>query len=231
MEGNDFRSIKAWNEDDRPREKMLSKGSSALSDTELLAILIGSGTRQFSAIDVARSLFERAENNLHVLSRLRPQELMRCRGVGEARAVTIAAALELGRRRQLAEVSERPSIESSNDAYRYLHPRIAHLQHEEFWMLCVARNNRVIGAFRISTGGLSSTVVDTRLVLRTALENNATSILLSHNHPSGNPKPSEPDRAITKTIAKACSFMDITLLDHIIVVEKGFFSFRDAGEI
>lgn len=231
METNDFRSIKAWNEDDRPREKMLLKGPSSLSDTELLAILIGSGTRQMSALDVARNLYDKAHNNLHELSRLRPQELMRSKGIGEARAVTISAALELGRRRQASEVHDRGTIQSSSDAFRFFQPRIAHLQHEEFWLVCLARNNKILGTHRISAGGISSTVVDTRIILRTALENNASSIILSHNHPSGNKKPSEADLTLTRNIAKACSFMDIQLVDHIIVVENGYFSFSDEGAI
>lgn len=227
MENNDFRPIRTWNEDDRPREKLVLKGPSALSDAELLAILIGSGTRQQSALDLARTVLARANNNLIELSRLSRSTFQKVNGIGEARSVILVAALELGRRRQAAGSLERPQIRSSNDLYRQLDFRLSHLNHEEFWVTTLNQSNRVTGNQRISSGGLSSTVVDVRMILRYALEMNAASIALSHNHPSGNLKPSQADLQLTKNIAQACSWMDIRLIDHLIITESGYFSFSD----
>jgi DNA repair protein RadC len=227
MESHDFRPIRSWNEDDRPREKLSQKGPSSLSDAELLAILIGSGTRQYSALDLARMVLHRANNNLVELSKIPSYQLREIRGIGEARSVIITAALELGRRRQGADAVARPMIKSSNDLYRQMDYRISHLSHEEFWVASINQSNRLIGCRQISSGGITSTVADVRLMLRYALETHATSIALFHNHPSGNLKPSDADLRLTKNIVQAATWMDIRVLDHIIIGDSGYFSFAD----
>lgn len=227
MESHDFRPIRSWNEDDRPREKLSQKGPSSLSDAELLAILIGSGTRQYSALDLARMVLHRANNNLVELSKIPSYQLREIRGIGEARSVIISAALELGRRRQGADAAARPTVKSSNDLYRHMDYRIAHLTHEEFWVASINQSNRITGCRRISSGGITSTIADVRIMLRYALEMNATSIALFHNHPSGNLKPSDADIRLTKNIVQAATWMDIRVLDHIIIGDSGYFSFAD----
>jgi DNA repair protein RadC len=227
MESHDFRPIRSWNEDDRPREKLSQKGPSSLSDAELLAILIGSGTRQYSALDLARMVLHRANNNLVELSKIPSYQLREIRGIGEARSVIITAALELGRRRQGADAVARPMIKSSNDLYRQMDYRISHLSHEEFWVASINQSNRLIGCRKISSGGITSTIADVRIMLRYALEMNATSIALFHNHPSGNLKPSDADLRLTKNIVQAATWMDIRVLDHIIIGDSGYFSFAD----
>ena len=229
MEDKPLLTIKEWNPDDRPREKLLNKGKEALSDAELLAILIGSGTRKYTAVDIAKLILESTGNNLNELGKRSVKDLIKEKGIGEARAITITAALELGRRRQAAQPIERPQITSSTDAYNILSPILADLPHEEFWVLFLNRANRVIAKDRISSGGIAGTVVDIRIVFKRALEELATSIILAHNHPSGNRTPSQADLELTKNIKTAGSFLEIAVLDHIIVSGTTFYSFMDEG--
>ncbi len=223
--------ITEWALEDRPREKLYMKGPSALSDDELLGILIGSGTRNKSAVDVGRELLARAGNNLNRLGKLDIAEIKKIRGIGQARAIVIAAALELGRRRKLAEVPPGVQIKSSRDVFDLTGPLLADLPHEEFWILFLNRANRVIERMKLSQGGLSGTVTDVRLIMKKALECLASGIILCHNHPSGNLKPSEADIKITHKIKEAGDLMDIQLLDHLIISEKDYYSFADNGVI
>jgi DNA repair protein RadC len=220
--------IKSWAEEDRPREKMLLKGKAALSDAELIAILLGSGSREMTAVELARQLLARAGNNLIHLGQLSIEHLMEFKGVGEAKAVTLAAALELGRRRQQADAQERFSIKSSSSAYEILAPLMADLPHEEFWVVCLNRKNDVLRYQKVSSGGITGTVVDPRMMFRAALsEKTCTSIIMAHNHPSGSLQPSEADRKITKQMVQAGDLLDIAVIDHIIITDRGYFSFRD----
>jgi DNA repair protein RadC len=223
--------ITEWALADRPREKLLDKGSSSLSDAELLAILINSGTRDKSAVDVGRELLLKADNNLNSLGKLSISELKSLNGIGTARAVTIAAALELGRRRKLTETPEIIQIRSSKDVADIFQPILADLPHEEFWILFLNRSNRIINRMKLSQGGVSGTVTDVRMVMKKAIEFLASGIIVCHNHPSGNLNPSESDTNITKKIKEAGNLMDIQLLDHLIITEKDYFSFADNGLI
>jgi DNA repair protein RadC len=220
-------SIKQWAVEDRPREKLLSKGIRTLSDAELLAILIGSGTKEASAVDLAKEILGTTGNNLNDLSRMSVHDLKKFKGIGEARAITIVSAMELGRRRKLEEVRRKKQISTSRDVYDFFHPFIGDLPHEEFWVLHLSRSNRILAWKRISQGGIAGTVTDIRLILKDALENTASALIICHNHPSGNLQPSEADREITKKIAEAARIMDIRLLDHIIIGEGGYYSFAD----
>ncbi len=224
-------TMKTWAEGDRPREKLVSRGRNALSDAELLAILIGSGTRNETAVDVARRVLTGFGNCLQELGKASPHELQKHRGIGSARAVAIAAALELGRRRQTVEPKDRPQIVSSRDAYNVLAPLLVDLPHEEFWMLLLNRANRVIGRERISSGGVSGTVVDARMIFKKAIETLASSIILCHNHPSGNTRPSQSDLDITRKLRAAGEQLEIAVLDHLIVGEGGYYSFADEGKM
>lgn len=215
--------------DDRPREKMLQKGKNALSDAELLAILIGSGTRQKSALDLARELLQKNGNSLQRLARNDLHDLMKTKGIGKAKAITIAAALELSRRLK-ATPQATQAITSSNDAFTAFYPYLAHLSHEEFWILLLNRANKPIcPPLQISKGGLSGTITDIRLIFKHAIEHLANSLIIAHNHPAGTPYPSESDKQITRRIAEAGSLFNIQLLDHLILFEEDFFSFREAG--
>ena len=220
-------SIKQWAVEDRPREKLLSKGIMSLSDAELLAILIGSGTKEASAVDLAKEILRASGNNLNDLSRMNVHDLKKFRGIGEARAISIVAAMELGRRRKLEEVRKKKRIGTSRDVYDFFHPFIGDLSHEEFWVLHLSRSNRILAWKKISQGGIAGTVTDVRLILKDALENTASSLIICHNHPSGNLQPSEADKEITLKIAEAAKIMDIRLLDHLIIGEGGYFSFAD----
>ncbi len=220
-------SIKQWAVEDRPREKLLSKGIMSLSDAELLAILIGSGTKEASAVDLAKEILRTSGNNLNDLSRMNVHDLKKFRGIGEARAISIVAAMELGRRRKLEEVRKKKRIGTSRDVYDFFHPFIGDLSHEEFWVLHLSRSNRILAWKKISQGGIAGTVTDVRLILKDALENTASSLIICHNHPSGNLQPSEADKEITRKIAEAAKIMDIRLLDHLIIGEGGYFSFAD----
>lgn len=225
-------SIKQWAEADRPREKLLLKGVSALSDSELIAILIGSGNDRESAVELSRRVLLGADNDLNKLGRMGVTDLVQqYRGIGEAKAVTVIAALELGRRRRAAEVNDRKKITSSRDAYDHFFPILSDLNHEETWALLTDRSNKVLASFQVSRGGISGTVVDIRLILREALGHYASGILLGHNHPSGNCTPSPQDTQITKKLKEAAHWMDIALLDHIIVCGENYYSFADEGII
>jgi DNA repair protein RadC len=221
--------IKSWAEDDRPREKLLLKGTSSLSDAELLAILIGSGTKNSTAVDLAKQILAKAGNSLNELAKQSNQDLQKTKGIGEARAITIVAALELGRRRKEADIDEKPLITSSNDARDIMHPILADLPHEEFWVLLLNRANRVIDKIRISQGGISGTVIDNRIILKRAIDKLASGMIVSHNHPSGNPKPSGADIEITRKLKESGKIMDISLLDHVIICDNSYFSFADEG--
>jgi DNA repair protein RadC len=221
--------ITDWAVEDRPREKLYHKGTSSLSDAELLAIIIGSGTKARSAVDLGRELLSMVNNNLNSLGKLSISDLTRIHGIGNARAITIAAALELGRRRKLAEMPDTPQIRSSKDVFELLAPVLSDLPHEEFWILFLNRSNRVINRMKLSQGGVSGTVTDVRMVMKRAIENLASGIIVCHNHPSGNLSPSESDTRITQKIKEAGNFMDIQLLDHLIITDRDYYSFADNG--
>ncbi|WP_026474052.1 RadC family protein [Alkaliflexus imshenetskii] len=230
MEPYNRLSIKEWALEDRPREKLLAKGLTSLSDAELIAILIGSGSSKESAVDLSKKILKDHQNNLNILGKSTVEELVkRYHGVGEAKAVTIVAAMELGRRRTLQESLQMPVVKGSEDVFRLMKPILGDLPHEEFWILMLNRANKVLLRYNVSKGGLTGTVIDVRLIIKKALECYAASIILSHNHPSGNLQPSDADRQITKKIAEAGKLMDIPVLDHVIVAENGYFSFADEG--
>jgi len=222
------KSIKNWADDDKPREKLLTKGVSALSNAELVAILIGSGTKDLSAVDLAKEILNNAENNINILGKKNVKELTKHKGIGEAKAITIVAALELGRRRK-ADENKITKITSSNDVYTLFFPLLSDLQHEEFWILTLNRSNKVINKHRISQGGLSATIIDNKLIFNFILADLASSLILCHNHPSGNIQPSENDKQITNKIKQASKLFDITLLDHIIITQTKYFRFADAN--
>jgi len=222
-------SIKDWSEDDKPREKLATKGKSALSNAELIAILIGSGSRSESAVSLSKRILQSADNNLNELGKMSLDELMKFKGIGEAKAITITAALELGRRRQLSDIKDKPQIRSSRDAYDAIAPLVMDLQHEEFWILMLNRANKVVKRVKISLGGVAGTVVDAKIIFKKALELPASALVLCHNHPSGNLRPSGADIEITKKIKAAGELLDINILDHLIVSEMGYFSFADEG--
>jgi DNA repair protein RadC len=228
MENTPF-PITNWAEDDRPREKLIVKGKNVLSDAELIAILIGSGSRNESAVQLSKRILSSFDNNLNALGKLSLKQLTTFKGIGEAKAISIIAAMELGRRRRELEVIELKQIGSSKSVFEIMQPIIGELQHEEFWILYLNYSNKVIAKSQLSKGGITGTVVDVRIVFKTALEQNATSIILSHNHPSGKLQPSEADISITKKIKLAGQQLDIPVLDHIIITEKGFYSFNDNG--
>jgi len=221
--------ITEWAVEDRPREKLIRQGTANLSDAELLAILISSGTKDRSAVDLGRELLKIVNNNLNSLGKLTIADLKKIRGIGTARAVTIAAALELGRRRKLAEPPDSHQIKCSQDVADIFQPLLCDLAHEEFWILFLNRSNKIIDRMRLSQGGISGTVTDVRMVMKKAIEYLASGIIVCHNHPSGNLNPSESDTKITKKIKEAGSLMDIQLLDHLIISEKDYYSFADNG--
>ena len=221
--------ITDWAVEDRPREKLIRKGTPSLSDAELLGILISSGTKDKSAVDLGRELLATVNNNLNTLGKLTISDLKKIRGIGTARAVTIAAALELGRRRKLAEVPEAIQIKCSKDVADIFQSLLSDLPHEEFWILFLNRSNKVINRMKLSQGGISGTVTDVRMVMKRAIEYLASGIILCHNHPSGNLNPSESDSTITHKIKEAGNLLDIQLLDHLIISEKDYYSFADNG--
>lgn len=229
MNLHSYISLKHRKEDEQPREKLMHKGASALSDAELLAILISSGTKERSAIDLARDILQQAHNNLHELGRLSLKELQQTKGIGEARAITIAAALELGRRRQLNEALQRTAIQSSKDAAQIIIPLLRDLSHEAFCVLYLDRASKLIRHELVSAGGISGTVADPRIILKQALLYNASSIVVAHNHPSGSLRPSRADEQLTKKLKEAASYMDIILADHLIIGATSYFSFKDEG--
>lgn len=222
-------TIKDWALEDRPREKLLSKGLSSLTDAELIAILIGSGIKNESAVELAKKILKAVKNNLNELGKLTVEDLMASKGIGEARAITIIAALELGRRRKRADIMEKKKISGSKDVFEFFQPVLADLPYEEFWILLLNRSNKIIKKFKISQGGISGTVIDVRMILKNAIEKLASSIILCHNHPSGNLQPSEADKKITTKLKDAAMIMDMQVLDHLIITDNSFYSFADEG--
>lgn len=220
-------SIKDWADDDKPREKLIQKGRSALSDAELVAILIGSGNREESAVDLSKRILASVGNNLNELGKLSIKQLIQFKGIGEAKAITIAAALEFGRRRRGEEARKKSKINSSKDAFELLQPLIGELPHEEFWIVYLNNSNRVLHKEQLSKGGMTGTLVDIRLVMKHALEQGAVGCILAHNHPSGTLKPSRPDIEITKKLQNAGSALDIKVLDHLIIAQNSYYSFAD----
>lgn len=218
-------------EDDRPREKMIQKGTQALSDAELIAILIGSGNRQETAVQLSQRILNNYEHNLMSLSRSSIKELQRFKGIGEAKAITIAAALELGRRRSAQSERIVQQISSSKAAYEVIKAKLQDLPHEEFWVMFLSRNNKVLDTQMIGRGGISGTVADVRVILKMALENLASGIILAHNHPSGNLSPSNADMSLTHKVKESAKLMDIAVLDHLIVTDISYYSFADNGKI
>jgi DNA repair protein RadC len=231
MDANTHISIKALAEDDRPREKLLATGRHALSDAELLAIILGSGSRNETAVDLARRMLADYNNNINELAKAGVNELKKYKGVGLAKSVNIAAAFEIGRRRNDSPAIERTKITSSSIAYQILRRRLSDLPHEEFWVLLLNRANQVIREEYLSKGGISGTVVDIRLICRSAIEHSASGVVIGHNHPSGQVLPSEQDKSITKKLSEALKLLEIALLDHIIVGDQKYYSFSDEGQI
>ena len=219
-------SIKDWSADDRPREKLIEKGSKSLSDAELLGILLGSGSRNESAVGLAKRILNYAQNNLTELGRLGVDDFMQFKGVGEAKAVTLCSAFELARRRK-SEVIERIKITSATDVFNEISPFLADLNHEEFWVFYLNRANIVLRKEKISSGGIAGTVVDNKIILKKALLNLASSIILVHNHPSGNLNPSIQDKKVTRKMKLACELLEINLLDHLIIAGNSYYSFAD----
>jgi len=224
-------SIKMWAVEDRPREKMLKHGFPALSNSELIAILIGSGNQNESAVELSRRILSEFKNNLDLLGKSSVEKLKMYNGIGEAKAITVLAALELGRRRQQIETVNSNKINSSEDAFRYISLELSDLNHEEFWVIFLDRANNVLDRARISQGGVSGTVIDIRIILKQAIEKLASSIILFHNHPSGNLNASTNDLDITRKAIEAANIFDIKVLDHIIIAGKKFMSFADEGLI
>jgi len=224
-------SIKDWADDDRPREKLLIKGKGALSDAELVAILIASGNRDESAVELSKRILQSLGNNLNRLAKLSVNDLMKFKGIGKAKAISIIASLELGRRRRTADVLEKDNVGGSKDAFQILQLKLEDLPHEEFWIVLLNRANKVIDTKLVSRGGVSSTVVDSKVIFNYALESLASAIILAHNHPSGNLKPSNSDIRLTKKIVAAGKIMEVPVLDHIIVGDNDYFSFADEGLI
>lgn len=222
-------SIKYWAEDDQPREKLMLKGKAALSDAELIAILIGSGSRNESAVQLSKRILASVDNNLNALGKQSLQQLMNFKGIGEAKAISIAAAMELGRRRRDEEGVDLKKITSSRAVFEIMQPIIGELPHEEFWIIYLNNSNKVIYKNQLSKGGLTGTVVDARLVFKTALEHNAVGIILVHNHPSGILQASEPDKQVTRQLKLAGHSLDIKVLDHVIITERAYLSFADDG--
>lgn len=224
-------NIKSWAEEDRPREKFALKGKNSLSDAELIAILIGSGNRNESAVELSKRILSRFNNNLNDLGKTDLDGLMSFNGIGEAKAISIAAALELGRRRKSVEVGIKPKVTTSKDAYNQIEPVLTDLAHEEFWVLLLNRSNQVIDRRNISKGGVSGTVADAKLIFKVAIEKLASSMILCHNHPSGSIAPSDADIRLTKKLVEASKNLDISILDHIIVGNNNYYSFADEGVI
>lgn len=223
-------SIKQWADDDRPREKLLNKGASALSDAELIAILIGSGNREESAVELSQRILRTTGNSLTSLSRLSLHDMMEYKGIGEAKAISIAAALELGRRRKAEEPRERTKISQSRQVYdEFFH--LTDLNHEEFWVVLLNRANQVLDKVKVSSGGVAGTVADARLIFKPAIQRLASAIILVHNHPSGNLRPSANDDTLTNKMKKAGEALDVPVLDHIIVANTGYYSYADEGRI
>lgn len=224
-------TIKSWSPEDRPREKLILKGKAVLSDAELIAILLGSGTSSLSAVDLAKKVLQGVGNNLHDLARMTVKDLIKTKGIGEVKALTIVAALELGRRRKDLDVHERPKITGSRDVYEVMKADLLDIPHEEFWILLLNRANRIIRKSQISLGGIAGTVADPKIIFKLALDELASGIILAHNHPSGNLTASQADLDLTKKLKEAGKLLDIQILDHLIVAGQKYFSFADEGLI
>ncbi len=222
-------TIKSWAQDDRPREKLLAKGKTSLSDAELIAILIGSGNRQESAVALSKRILQSVSGNINELAKLSVEKLIKFKGIGDAKAIAIITALEIGKRRQLEIALEKPQITSSKDVFNVMQPVIGDLEHEEFWVLFLNNSNKVLAKSQISKGGLTATIVDVRLLFKRALELASVGIIVCHNHPSGKLQPSTADKQLTQKIKEAGCTLDIKLLDHLIITEKVYFSFADDG--
>jgi len=231
MNSYNSHALTTWAVEERPREKVMANGVQYLSDAELLAILLGSGTKHMTAVELARQILKGAGNSLQDLGRQGIGELVRIKGVGPVKAITILAALELGRRRAGIQHLTKTQVKSSETVYKLFHPLMGDLEHEEFWLLMLNRANRVLGRYKVSQGGLSGTVIDTRIILKKTLDNLASSIIVCHNHPSGNKQPSDADVKITEKLKKAAEMLEIKLLDHVIIADKSYFSFADEGLI
>ncbi|MCB9187188.1 MAG: DNA repair protein RadC [Flavobacteriales bacterium] len=224
-----LKGIRAWAEDDRPREKLLLKGKSTLSDAELIAILIGSGNTDETAVDLSKRILQSLNNSLTELGKLSVKDLMQFKGIGEAKAISIIAALELGRRRKDTEPEKRVRITDSRSAFEIVYPHLGDLNYEEFWVIFLNRANAVIGKQNVSKGGVSGTVVDPKVVFKMAVQFPASGIILAHNHPSGNLKPSQADHELTRKLKEAGKALDIPVLDHLIIGDRDYFSFVDEG--
>ncbi len=224
-----YTPIKQWAQEDRPREKLMLHGKGTLSQAELLAILISTGTKSKSAIDLAREILKKCGDDINHLAKMSVKELVKIDGIGEAKAISIVAAIELGGRRQIAEVKQKKSIGHSKDIYDLFKPKLADLMHEEFWILLLNQGLKIIGERQVSEGGLTSTAVDARKIFRLAIDEGAASIALAHNHPSGSLKPSNEDILLTNRIKEAGKLLDVKVIDHVIVAETGFYSFADEG--
>ena len=224
-------TIAHWSEDDQPREKLRDKGPQALSNAELLAILIGSGTPGTSAVELMQEVLKDCNNNLNTLGKMTIHQLMDYKGIGEAKAITILAACELGKRRQQESPEERPKLDTATKIYNEMHPQMQDLDVEEFWVLLLNQNNRLIKKMRISHGGITETAVDIRIIIREAVLANATILAVCHNHPSGNLSPSKADEELTRSIRRACELMRITFMDHVIITDGQYYSFHELGRL
>ena len=224
-------SIKNWSEEDRPREKLLHKGKRALTKAELVAILLGSGSRNESAVSLSQRILQKQDDRLKKMAKMSITELMKYNGIGEAKAISITAALELANRMQEEAVLELDKVKSSESIYTIMKPVIGDLPHEEFYLICLNNSNKVTHKHPLSRGGITGTVVDVRIALKIALEHNAVSLIMVHNHPSGKIQPSQPDKQLTQKLKQAAEHLDIKLLDHVIVTENAYFSFADEGLI
>lgn len=224
--------IKAWAEDDRPREKLLEKGRQALSDAELIAIIIGSGNWTESAVELSKRIMQQTGNNLAALAKMSVPELMQFRGIGQAKAIAITAALELGRRRMDLDLAEnRNKIGGSIDVVKMMRPQLVDLNHEEFWVLLLNRANVLLRKELMSKGGTAGTIVDAKLIFKAAMHNGATAIVLVHNHPSGTARPSDQDRALTRRLRQGAGLLDLEIVDHVIITETEYYSFADDGQL
>lgn len=224
-------NINEWAAEDRPRERLIAQGPSALSNAELLALLIGSGTREETAVDLMKRVLADCSNNLNTLGRLSLQELMAYRGIGEAKAVVIAAACELGRRRAACAPERRPKLDSAQAIYEHMRGRIAESTVEESWVMLMKNDFSLLRDCRLSRGGLTETAVDVRLIVREAVLSGATVIALAHNHPSGNPSPSRDDDRLTRSVADACRLMRLHMADHVIVTDGAYYSYAEQGKL
>jgi DNA repair protein RadC len=231
MKGKPHLRIKLWAENDRPREKLIQHGKLTLSDAELIAILLRSGSVDETAVDLAKQLLASVENSLPELGKLDMGELTRFRGIGDVKAITLIAALELGRRRRESDVLQKKTLQNSEEVFHYMEPLLSELKHEEFWVVYLNRSNRILKRENVSKGGVSGTIADTRMIYKTAIEVLASGIVLCHNHPSGSPKPSKADIQLTRRLSEAGRVLEIPVLDHLIITDKIYYSFADEGAL